>query len=208
VEKLNREEEIKTQMMVQWTEIRRKFPGLPEMPREPLKQLSNNVNFSGYHWSFHNGSNQFPNVGGGKIGWPSDKMLLSHPPSGATLPLHHSPKKAVPAPPPPPAPKSLLSRPTNHAYRTRSSRGFSNADTIVVDDSEAQAQTTWSNEEDTIVVATEEMDDSKITLPTPPESGPLTPSLQRIKRMGSIGAILSSSSSEEDVFYDAPEVMV
>lgn len=214
VEKPNREEALKSTMMAQWTEIRRKFPALPEMPREPLKPLSDNplsnrVNFSGYHWSFHGASNHFPNLGGGKNDWLSGPMLVSHPPSGATLPLHHSPKKAVPAPPRQPAPKSALSRPTNHAYHTRSSRGVSNADTIVVDDSEARGQTSWSNEDDTIVVATEELYDSKTNLPTPPKSGPLTPSSQRIKRMGSIGAIMSSSASSEgdDVFYDAPEVM-
>ncbi|TVY43110.1 NAD-dependent histone deacetylase [Lachnellula subtilissima] len=210
VQKPNREEALKSTMMAQWTEIRRKFPALPELPREPMKPLSNNVNFSGYHWSFHGASNQFPNLGGGKNDWLSGPMLVSHPPSGATLPLHHSPKKDVPAPPHQPAPKSALSRPTNHAYRTRSSRGVSKSDTIVVDDSEARGQTSWSNEDDTIVVATEEMYDSKINLPTPPDSGPLTPSSQRIKRMGSIGAIMSSSGSSEgdDVFYDASEILV
>ncbi|TVY44951.1 NAD-dependent histone deacetylase [Lachnellula occidentalis] len=215
VEKLNREEALKNTMLAQWTEIRRRFPALPEMPRQPLKPLcdnplSNNVNFSGYHWSFHGASNHFPNLGGGKNDWLSGPMLVSHPPSGATLPLHHSPKEAVPAPPREPAPKSALSRPTNHAYHTRSSRGISNnGGTIVVDDSEARGQTSWPNEDDTIIVATEEIYDSKINLPTPPESGSLTPSSQRIKRMGSIGAIMSSSGSSEsgDVFYDASEVM-
>ncbi|TVY82012.1 NAD-dependent histone deacetylase HST3 [Lachnellula suecica] len=198
-EKPNREEELKQKMLAQWAEIRAKFPGLPELPRAPLKPISNNVELTGYQWSFHGRSNHFPS-----IGLPSKKsMLVSHPPSGETIPIHYSPKKkAQTLPDPPPI---SLSRPTNHAYKTRSSRRLSNADTIVVDDGEPRAQTTWSVDENTIVVSTEEADD-KNNLPTPPQSGPLTPDSQRIKRMGSIGAILSSSPSEQE-FHDALEIM-
>jgi NAD-dependent histone deacetylase SIR2 len=207
-----REEELKQKMMAQWAEIRHRFPALPVLPRirDPLKEIdSNSVDMSGYHWSFHNHKNHFPD-----LGWPSHKsMLLSHPPSGAELPLHHSPKKVIQAPPPAFAPPvQPYSRPTNHAYKTRSSRRISNADTIVVDDSETRPPT-WSAEEDTIVVAMDERDDSKNRLPTPPESGTRTPTSQssRIKTQSSISAILSdppSDVSSEGVFYDAQEQMI
>lgn len=212
--KPNREEELKQRMMEQWTEIRRRFPALPVLPRVPLQELSanvqklsNDVNLSGYHWGFHGGSNRFPSLIE-KNPWPPDTMLISHPPSGAGQ-IQHSLKKPAAVPLQPPSPEETsFSRPSNHAYRTRSSRRISNDETIVVDDSLAQPNTSWSGEEDTIVVATstETADDSKIRLPTPPQSGILTPSSQRIKRMGSIGAILSSSPSEEE-FHDAVEVM-
>jgi len=206
-----REAELKNKMLEQWAEIRCRFPALPVLPRirDPLTEIaSNKVDMSGFHWSFHGGQNQFPDVGGNR-GWSSEKlMLLSHPPSGALMPLHHSPKKVVQAPPAPP-PVQTYSRPTNHAYKTRSSRRISNADTIVVDDTETRPPT-WSAEEDTIVVAMDENENSKIRLPTPPESGTRTPSSQRIKRQSSISAILSDATdaSSDLVFYDAQEQMI
>ena len=66
---------------------------------------------------------------------------------------------------------------------------------------------------DTIVVATTEEEDGEkesslpSNLPTPPESNDtMTPSAQRIKRMGSIGAILSSDDGSEE-WHDASEVL-
>lgn len=203
-------EELQARFMREYREIQEikyRWPDLKDMPRDPLKPLSN-VNFSDYQLLMHNNSNHFPIVGC----WPPKTMLITHPPSGALEPLHHSPRKADIAslPPPPPRLKSLYSRPgVTHSYGTRSSRVFSIDDTIVVDDSDAQAQQAWSNNDDTIVVETP---DTKIILPflAAPPCGPLTPSSQssqRIKRQSSITAILSSSSSQSDEFHDALEVM-
>ena len=55
--------------------------------------------------------------------------------------------------------------------------------------------------------------EAEINMPTPPESNPLTPSSSRIKRMGSLGAVLSVSpedliaSSSPEEWHDAPEVL-
>jgi NAD-dependent histone deacetylase SIR2 len=71
-----------------------------------------------------------------------------------------------------------------------------------------------SQTSDTIVVATTEEEEGAkeesslpSSLPTPPESNDaMTPSTQRIKRMGSIGAILSSDDGSEE-WHDASEVL-
>jgi NAD-dependent histone deacetylase SIR2 len=62
-----------------------------------------------------------------------------------------------------------------------------------------------------VATTEEEEGEKEVTLPsnlpTPPEShDPMTPSTQRIKRMGSIGAILSSEDGSEE-WHDAPEVI-
>jgi NAD-dependent SIR2 family protein deacetylase len=83
--------------------------------------------------------------------------------------------------------------------------------TIIVDNNPSQHSLPSSpSTEDEIVVAAPSTKVEKP--PTPPTSDPMTPSAQRIKRMGSLGAILSSpedgsrsSGSAGTVYYDAEE---
>ena len=183
-----------------WENIRKIAPTLPEKPsnailnsgRMPLATLHANVPayLKPFSFGLPIGSNSFekppnhiPDIPG--LAMPN---LLTHPPSGATLPLHSpTSNETIMKPPPKPVPP-----PTNHAYGTRSSRRWSSADTIVVQSTPKQStRTSWGSTETTIVVD---------------DPGPMTPGSQRIKRMGSIGAILSSpETSLEEVYHDAEE---
>lgn len=212
-----------------WESLRRAIPSLsqtpPEITKSILQERCQNIPRTEQTFAFNSSSNHMPNVGGRS--WGLDKInLITHPPSGASIPVH------IPSP--------IERKPTNHSYSTRSSRRFSRAETvvetIVVDGGEA-----WQKHENdsTIVVgeviaekvvaeqavaapqavenlvASQEITtgEAEINMPTPPGSDPLTPSSSRIKRMGSLGAILSvspedliSSSSPEE-WHDAPEVL-
>jgi NAD-dependent histone deacetylase SIR2 len=177
-----------------WENLRKIAPGLGQPPLElqlPFLELSNRPDYL-TPFAFDADSNHLPNVGGNtSAGWPLKHMnLVTHPPSGPPIPVHTPtvPRRAV-----------------SHGYGTRASRRFSTAETIVVDSGRTSL---LSQTSDTIVVATtEEEGEKEVSLPTPPESNdPMTPSTQRIKRMGSIGAILSSEDGTEE-WHDAPEVM-
>lgn len=167
---------------MQWKELCAAAPGLPTQIPEGLvrstrmalaEAKTDRPNLpailTGFKFSFTPGygngtSSHIPNLRGLSI--PAGMSLISHPPSGATLPLH-SPRTAV------------ESRAVNHPYGTRSAPQYP-ADSIVVDDAELST-------EDTIVVE------------------PLTPNakrIKRIKRMGSLGRILSSSP---EIYHDAEE---
>ena len=197
-----------------WEHLRKLAPGLdptpPETGRVPLKELHYNRDFpinNIFIRSFP--VNHFPALAG--------LNLITHPPSGLDVPIHTP--KSVPKP-------AVERRPVTHSYSTRASArlsgistelapsgrlsGISNESTIVVDDTPSQPSLpSWSSTEDTIVVAPPTGDEKPLT---PPTSDPMTPSTQRIKRMGSIGAILSSpedgarsDASATTVYYDAVE---
>jgi NAD-dependent histone deacetylase SIR2 len=182
-----------------WENLRKIAPGLGQPPQEiryPFLELSNRPDYL-TPFAFDADSNHLPNVGGGtSAGWPLKHMnLVTHPPSGPPIPVHTP---------------TVERRAVNHTYGTRASRRFSTTETIVVDGGRTSLSSQTS---DTIVVATteEEEGEKEVTLPsnlpTPPEShDPMTPSTQRIKRMGSIGAILSSEDGSEE-WHDAPEVI-
>ncbi|RDL39900.1 uncharacterized protein BP5553_04240 [Venustampulla echinocandica] len=188
--------ELSARVMEGWEKLRGMAPTLSaEAPsREALSNLSLNL-LRESKFMFSATFNHFPNLGGI---CPLNQMnLVTHPPFGSTLPLHRSPKKG-----------SLHRRHTVHAYGTRASKVSSSADTIAFDKDSPPKHTIWLSEEDTIVVKTQEPGDGiKESLPTPPGSGPFTPTSQRIKRMGSIGAILSSPEDEVEVWHDASEIL-
>jgi NAD-dependent SIR2 family protein deacetylase len=198
-----------------WGKLRELAPSLSEHPsqiildtgRMPLQELHDNMpqHLKPFSFGFPNFSdayrksspNHLPDMPG--LDMPNlMPNLLTHPPSGLTIPMH-TPRK------PPPR--------TTHAYGTRSSQRWSVDDnTIIVHESmpsKPNSRPSWGSNESTIVVAT------PIQEPTPPDSAqestpecdsdPMTPSSQRIKRMGSIGAILSSPETGTEVFEDAKE---
>ena len=179
-----------------WDDIRRLAPGLPvEVPptgRMALSQIQDNIRIWYRPFAFNASSNQFPTVGGAD--WGVQQMnLMTHPPSGESLPLHKGEKKSVEV-----ARRATIS----HSYSTRASRRWSAESTIVVEGGSHPSSDTIVV--DPVTAAQEE------TLPSPPISDAMTPSSQRIKRMGSIGAILSSSPSDGNssgvsVYHDAME---
>jgi NAD-dependent histone deacetylase SIR2 len=207
-----------------WDRIRKFAPSLPLKPPETLRIALKDLHYNRgfpvghlYHRSFNH--NHFPNLAGFGLG---NINLLTHPPCGADLPIH-TPKSV---------PKPVLERkPITHSYGTRASArlsGIAPAETpqittvprdsgISVAESRADENTIvvdtpscppWDSIEDTIVVAAPPTEDEKP--PTPPPTDPMTPSTQRIKRMGSIGAILSSPedsgrSSAASEYFSAAE---
>ncbi|PMD19039.1 DHS-like NAD/FAD-binding domain-containing protein [Hyaloscypha hepaticicola] len=184
-----------------WEDLRKIAPGLGQPPKEirrPFDKLANQPDYL-KPFAFNANSNHLPNVGGGtSAGWPLKHMnLVTHPPSGPPIPVHSV---------------DVQRRAVSHSYGTRASRRFSA--TIVVDSEDESGRPSLSSQTlDTIVVATTEEEDGEkesslpSNLPTPPESNdPMTPSAQRIKRMGSIGAILSSDDGSEE-WHDASEVL-
>ncbi|PMD35939.1 DHS-like NAD/FAD-binding domain-containing protein [Hyaloscypha variabilis F] len=185
-----------------WENLRKIAPGLGQPPKElqyPFLDLNNKPDYL-KPFAFHSNSNHLPNVGGGSsAGWPLQHMnLVTHPPSGPPISVHSA---------------SARARTISHSYGTRASRRFSAAETTVVE-GEGGRVSLSSQTSDTIVVATTEEEEGAkeesslpSSLPTPPESNDaMTPSTQRIKRMGSIGAILSSDDGSEE-WHDASEVL-
>ena len=174
----NREREKIEFLTKQWERLRVSAPGLPaKIPesvvrsgRVVLAEVQANLPsfLQPFKFNFTPGvyvkdtSSYLPNLKG--LSLPPQMSLLSHPPSGITLPLH-SPRPVVEF------------NAVKHPYGTRASHRFS-SDSTLVTDSEFSA-------EDTIVVA-----------------APLTPKSKRIKRMGSLGTILSSSP---ETYHDAQE---
>ncbi|KAF4634123.1 hypothetical protein G7Y89_g3976 [Cudoniella acicularis] len=200
-------------VLERWAKLRERAPILPEKPSpECLATLIGNFNsIPKAQYPFHQTSNNFP-----VVTWPMPN-LITNPPSDSTLSRHRHPKKLEPTSAPE-SPTEVLPviRPTNHAYRTRSSRKLSTDETIMVD---STARMDTGSGDDTIVVATMEHDSSQNSMPTPPESDPFTPSTQRIKRMSSINSILSDPEDEKqattlsspedgkEVWHDASEVI-
>jgi NAD-dependent SIR2 family protein deacetylase len=192
------------QVTKMWENLRKFAPGLGEPPKEiqyPFLDLKNRPDYL-TPFAFDSDSNHLPNVGGGtSAGWPLKHMnLVTHPPSGPPIPVHSA---------------DARTRAVSHSYGTRASRRFSTAETIVMDKGSGSARVSLSSQtSDTIVVATTEEEEGEkgeaslpLNLPTPPESNdPMTPSTERIKRMGSIGAILSSDDGSEE-WHDASEVL-
>ena len=185
-----------------WEELQKLAPALGPPPKEirlPFDKLVNEPYLRPL--VFNANSSYLPNYGGGpSAGWPLKHMnLVTHPPSGLPIPVHSA---------------DVQRRAVSHSYGTRASRRFSNAATIVVDSGDGSGHASLSSQTlDTIVVATTEEEEGEkesslpSNLPTPPESNdPMTPSAQRIKRMGSIGAILSSDDGSEE-WHDASEVL-
>jgi NAD-dependent histone deacetylase SIR2 len=185
-----------------WEELQKLAPALGPPPKEirlPFDKLVNEPYLRPL--VFNANSSYLPNYGGGpSAGWPLKHMnLVTHPPSGHPIPAHSA---------------DVQRRAVSHSYGTRASRRFSNAATIVVDSGDGSGHASLSSQTlDTIVVATTEEEEGEkesslpSNLPTPPESNdPMTPSAQRIKRMGSIGAILSSDDGSEE-WHDASEVL-
>ena len=161
----------------QWEQLRTTAPSLPtkipesvvQSGRVVLAELKANLPsfLTPFKFTFTPGgyskgtSSHLPNLRG--LSLPVGMNLISHPPSGATLPLH--------------SPRTIVeSKPMNHAYGTRAAHRFSSESTLIAD-GEFSA-------EDTIIVA------------------PMTPNSKRIKRMGSLGKILSSSP---EIYHDAEE---
>ena len=186
-----------------WADLRKIAPGLGQPPKElqlPFLPLNNRPEYL-KPFAFDSNSNHLPNVGGTSAGWPLNQMnLVTHPPSGPPISVNAA---------------SARTRAVSHSYGTRASRRFSAAETIVVDSEGGSGRVSLSSQtSDTIVVATTEgeegaKEESSLpsNLPTPPESNDaMTPSTQRIKRMGSIGAILSSDDGSEE-WHDASEVL-
>jgi Sir2 family len=184
-----------------WENMRKIAPELGPPPKElqyPWRDLSNRPDYL-TPFAFDADSNHLPNVGGGtSAGWPLKHMnLVSHPPSGPPIPIHSA---------------DVQRRAISHTYGTRASRRLI-AEAGVADSGSGSGRVSLSSQtSDTIVVATTEEEEGEkgdlpLNLPTPPESNdPMTPSTQRIKRMGSIGAILSSDDGSEE-WHDASEVL-
>jgi hypothetical protein len=204
-----------------WNHLRKFAPSLkstpPETGRIPLTELHINRDFP-INNIFMNITRSFPSQSANRFPALEGLTLLTHPPSGADLPIHTPKRVEKPA---------VERKPITHSYGTRASVRRSGASTeptvsgpdsgisdgsttIVVDDTPSRPSLpSWNSTEDTIIVASPAEDEKP---PTPPTSDPMTPSTQRIKRMGSIGAILSSpedgsssSSSDTTVYYDAVE---
>lgn len=162
-----------------WEALRATAPSLPaKVPesvlrsgRVVLEELKANIpnHLKHYNFSFTPGENAkntfsyLPNLPG--LSLPVEMNLITHPPSGISLPLH--------------SPTTSRGRTADHPSNTRSARHFSSDSTLIVD-SECSA-------EDTIVVAP-----------------PPTPNTKRIKRMGSLGTILSSPP---EIYHDAEEAL-
>jgi NAD-dependent histone deacetylase SIR2 len=250
-----------------WERLRKLAPSLaptpPESSRIALTELHINRGFPINNIYTRSFPSQFPNL----AGLPLPKInLITHPPSGADVPIH-TPKSA---------PKPTIERkPITHSYGTRASARLSGTSaetritvesTITVDETPSRSSLpSWPSNEDTIVVtnapclssppSTEDTivvtnapclsslpsaEDTIVvadtphlpSLPsrpstgdtivvdsfptedemrlTPPITDPMTPSTQRIKRLGSIEAILSSPensgcSSATTVYYDAED---
>jgi NAD-dependent SIR2 family protein deacetylase len=175
-------------------------------------------------------TNLYPNLAG--LGPLSKMNLITHPPSGADLPIH-TPKSD---PTPRPKPELLTEHKPVHAYSTRAARRFSCDTTIIVAEKHRSSQHRsslpsfsqpfrptipsqlyFSSTEDTIVVSTPEkcLQVSSNASNLQRTHGSMTPEEQRIKSRGSIEAILSPtlddgvrstvSDCSQDVFYDALE---
>lgn len=163
-----------------WEQLRVTAPGLPEKVPESIMRSGRvalaeiKANLPSYLQPFKfnftptvyskGTSSHIPNLKGLSL----PMSLISHPPSGATLPLHTP--RCIPE-------KQAVHRAVRHSYGTRKNHRYPSGSTLIAD-SEFSA-------EDTIVVA-----------------APLTPKVRRIKRMGSLGTILSSSP---EIYHDAEE---
>ena len=214
-----------------WERLRKLAPSLaptpPESSRIALSELHINRGFPVNNIYTRSFPSQFPNL----AGLPLPKInLITHPPSGADVPIHTP--KSVPKP-------TVERKPVTHSYGTRASARLSGISdethlsaesTIVVDEAPFRPSfSSWPTTEDTIVVAdspqlpslpsrsstgeaiiVDSFSTKDEKLPTSPVSDPMTPSARRIKRLGSIDAILSSpenseSSSATTVYYDAED---
>lgn len=190
-------------VMAQWKKLRVLIPTMPKMPpKEALEIFKRNLNTNANRYAFYSTSNHIPNLGG----WDIKGMnLLTHPPSGVSLPSIQDelPPARSELPPPP------VFKPPTHAYSTRSSRR------LAMTSNSEQTPSAWSGVNEGRGTVIQSMEPTEESLPTPPASGassdPITPtsSSQRIKRMGSIGAILSSPAEDSsgEVWHDASEVL-
>lgn len=223
-----------------WEELREKAPGLPAVPpelRQPFEKFVGNK--TPFFKSFANfadaSTNCFPNIYKSKPRHSLEamNMNLTHlPPKGFTLPKQ---KPQV-------VEKTAVQRIINHSYGTRASRRVSSideiADTIVVESPSIITKSPLSldisaTSSDSPVLPSIETTTlpSPTSVETPPvhdmgetieledtiivDEPPLTPSASRIKRLSSIGNLVSSpeegqseSGSGEETFYDASEVLM
>ena len=252
-----------------WERLRKFAPGLkatpPDLGRIPLKDLHYNRDFP-VHNLFMNINRSFADQSTNRFPWLDGLTLITHPPSGAKVPLHITKRIEKPAIEKTIVKSPVKARPITHAYGTRASAKVSEIidparpatlsersngcstitvdvtpfqpwllsrkptttsanfpgrppipseapggdTTIVVDDSFSGSPLPSSFMGDTIAVAAPLYEEDEPL--TSSLSDPITPSSQRIKRMGSIGAILSSpedgsrsSASGKSVYYDAEE---
>lgn len=235
---------IPAESLEYWDKLRELAPSLSAQPskmilstgRMPLKELHDNMpqhlkpfsfGFPSINDAYRKTSpNHLPDVPGLEMPSKSMPNLLTHPPSGLTIPMQ-IPRKLPPA--------------TFHTYGTRSSQRWSVGESTVVENTVGEdsivgstitvntqskrttSRPSWGSNESTIIVApiqeSTPPDFAHATTPkqgpTPPDSAqastpdidsrPMTPGSQRIKRMGSIGAILSSPENGPEVFEDAKE---
>lgn len=184
-----------------WSKIRESAPSLPAVPpelRQPFSELP--LNLPSYLTPFEFGaSNHFPNLGGRE--WPLAKMgmdLMHLPPKGLTIPMH-TPKSNKPG----------VLRPIVHNYSTRASARSSNAETIVVDTQPAStspvAPTSTCTSTPPNASSSARILTSLETEDTIVVDDPLTPSSSRIKRLSSIGNLVSSPEEGAEIWHDAPE---
>lgn len=184
-----------------WSKIRETAPSLPSIPPElrlPFSELP--LNLPSYLTPFEFGaSNHFPNLGGRE--WPLAKMgmdLMRLPPKGLTIPMH-TPKSDKPD----------IHRPIVHSYSTRASARSSNAETIVVDTDPAStssvAPTLIRTSTPPNASSSTDIRTSLETEDTIVVDDPLTPSSSRIKRLSSIGNLVSSPEEGAEIWHDAPE---
>jgi len=196
-----------------WEKLQELAPGLgaaPQYLRAPLAPFSGNDKPDFLKpFAFNSSSNHLPNYSN----WPLSKMnLVSHPPSGASIPIHTpkpeerkvaeqkaKEKKAAEqkAEQKKADEKKVEERKIVHSYGTRASKRFSAADTIIVDSGEVgtvlqsgEAGTSTDERDDTIMV----------------DETAATPSSDSIKRSCSIGAIVSSPE-EGITWHDAQEML-
>jgi NAD-dependent SIR2 family protein deacetylase len=189
-----------------WQRLREKAPGLPAIPpelRQPFTELPGNL--PSYLTPFEFGaSNHFPNLGGRKE-WPLEKMgmdLMHLPPKGLTIPMHT-----------PTSMKPVVPKPINHSYGTRASARGSNTETIVVDSGFPSTPSNSSRHASTQIDTCHTPNTSaahKSTLLETEDTiivdDPLTPSSSRIKRLSSIGNLMSSPEDGTEIWHDAPEL--
>ncbi|KAK0124794.1 hypothetical protein ONS96_008675 [Cadophora gregata f. sp. sojae] len=200
-----------------WEKLQGLAPGLgaaPQYLRTPLAPFSGNEKPDFLKpFAFNSSSNHLPNIGTSSDWLLSKINLVSHPPSGTSIPIH-TPKPEERKAAEQRAKekkaeqkkveekqaeeKKAEERKIVHSYGTRASKRFSAADTIVVDSGEVETvlqsgevENPTDEREDTIVV-----DETACT----PASD------DRIKRSCSIGAIVSSPE-EGTTWHDAQEVL-
>ncbi|CAG8961712.1 hypothetical protein HYFRA_00006252 [Hymenoscyphus fraxineus] len=191
-------------VLEKWKELLRIVPTLPKhiSPQERLDTLKHNLGTNANRFPAYSYSNHFPNLGAKNSDFLERINLLTHPPRGDSLPPMQNE--------PPRSPNTQ----TNDNRRT--SRRLMNQSPEQLT---AQLATAWGGavRPGRVLPSLEgpqDLEDLSL-LPTPPASGassdPITPTAsesqpQRIKRMGSIGRILSSPVDESE-WHDASEVL-